>query len=74
LTLLVLFGLPFSYFYAMEVQESEQMELFTGGDKEDDDLEGESLLEDEADGFGLKNFDSDEEKTVAGDSFKNALI
>ena len=53
----------------MEVQESEQMELFTGGDKEDDDLEGESLLEDDADGFGLKNFDSDEEKTVASDSF-----
>lgn len=72
LMLMLLAGLPFSYFYALEVQESEQMDLFSGNDG-NDDLEGESLLE-ESDSLGLKNFDSDEEKTVAGDSLFNALM
>lgn len=46
------------------------MELFAGNENED--IEGESLLE-ESDSLGLKNFDSDEEKTVDNDSLINAF-
>ena len=43
LMIMMLAGLPFSYFYAMEVQETEQMQLFAGK-SDNEDLEGEQLL------------------------------
>ena len=62
--LMCLFGLPFSYFYAKNVQDSEEQDLFskdllhTPYDDENDGLLNIDTFSKSSGGLGIKGFDS----------------